>query len=1325
MRIKDIQIDGFGVWTGLSVDSLSDGMTLFYGPNEAGKTTLMQFLRAQLYGFTSDRRERYLPPVYGGTPGGAIRVTGPGGGYQIRRTSQLTDSGVTGQLTVTGQDGLAQGQHRLTSLLGQIDEPIFTNVFAIGIRELQELSTLDDTSAADELYKLSSGLDRVSLVDVLRSLRDGRKSMIGNEKTADTEETSKIAGMIRKREKLRDEVEQLTRHGRRWSELASLRRAQQQEIEQSTERMGVWERESRCVEIATSVFDTWKQRDDLAKQIAETEKLSQLPDEAPGQLVQIEAMVEDSKAKIEEVKAKRREIRVKAEQSPVSKRLFDLQGRIEAASEQATWIEALEEQMERLDGQIEKARKTLEADADRLGMDESDRAAILEGDMSKLPDMSRQTLAALSVPAKRVKEEVFQLNQARGEAAEHKAKAEKLAVQLQDVLSRAHATNLQQAIREQTDLISALRNRIQLGEHLEKLKRHYRDLEKESVNLTTDEALPIDRLILLSVPFIFGGIALVYGVTNLLQLDWFTADPDPTWGMLCLMVGLMSMLTYYFGRENGMRSTSRDLDDCERQIDTLRKQIRELEAERSDVDSSLPTSSESLELRIRESEQLLAELESSLPTYHNHEAAMQSYKSSRMRATKAAEGLKDARHEWAETLERLGLSESMSPSSVRKLGDGYEMLQQSRRRLDELQQEKDQRRRERQTIARRIESLYFEALDLSQEQASSLSGSRGDHDDSIDNRAKHQRRNEPRRDEPHQVDRRRDERRDGREKDGATRRVHARSNPLDQLNHLHEELSRQQHWIKRRRELKEQDQKLKKQQSSYFRAIQRGETQRRALWAKCGVATPEQFYALVDSKASLVDMRKEHGELEKQVRSIIGTHVDYDAVAREIEGAKMSDIEKRWDALTTRMTETEARVAQLRIQQGEIAQEMKQLGEDSRLTSAQLELGCVERKIAAAVRRWQTLSMASSLLEDVCGTFERERQPETLREASSFLTQLTDGKYNRIWTPLGTNQLKIDDANDKSLPIEVLSRGTREAVFIALRLSLAAAYARRGVMLPLVLDDVLVNFDGDRAIAAARTLKTFAELGHQVLMFTCHEHIVEIFHEIDVEVRLMPPQGHPGRAEILQPEEIVEEAYEEEDAYEEEEVEDEPVTEAEAEEPEPTPEPEPMLEEPKAKPKPKIVYVEKQLKRPEPKVIVIEAEALQPKPEAPEPEAPEPEAPEPEAPEPEAIEPDPTEPEPTEPEPTRPDPRPVSIRLPRPKVTYVEEEEVYEDEPEPSIGWAWFERDAEQHGVAKEETMAAIARREWTVASDPNTDKHSDDDEVYDKAGPWWRANQD
>ena len=71
-------------------------------------------------------------------------------------------------------------------------------------------------------------------------------------------------------------------------------------------------------------------------------------------------------------------------------------------------------------------------------------------------------------------------------------------------------------------------------------------------------------------------------------------------------------------------------------------------------------------------------------------------------------GSGDAKRAWAATLDQLGLSDSMSPSSVRSLSDGYEAMQNSRRRLDELLSEKDQRRRERQAIAKRIESLYCE-----------------------------------------------------------------------------------------------------------------------------------------------------------------------------------------------------------------------------------------------------------------------------------------------------------------------------------------------------------------------------------------------------------------------------------------------------------------------------------------------------------------------------------------------------------------------------------------------------------------------------------------
>ena len=41
MKITDLEIDGYGVWSGLRIERLSDALNVFYGPNEAGKTTLL------------------------------------------------------------------------------------------------------------------------------------------------------------------------------------------------------------------------------------------------------------------------------------------------------------------------------------------------------------------------------------------------------------------------------------------------------------------------------------------------------------------------------------------------------------------------------------------------------------------------------------------------------------------------------------------------------------------------------------------------------------------------------------------------------------------------------------------------------------------------------------------------------------------------------------------------------------------------------------------------------------------------------------------------------------------------------------------------------------------------------------------------------------------------------------------------------------------------------------------------------------------------------------------------------------------------------------
>jgi uncharacterized protein YhaN len=124
-------------------------------------------------------------------------------------------------------------------LLGQVDESIFTNVFAIGLRKLQELSTLDDTAAADEFVQIIQRFGSRPLVDVIRQLRTARTHLVNSS------EAGQIPQLMLRREKLKDEIEEHASRGRRWTELAAQRRSQAVEISELQERVAQWEHEGR------------------------------------------------------------------------------------------------------------------------------------------------------------------------------------------------------------------------------------------------------------------------------------------------------------------------------------------------------------------------------------------------------------------------------------------------------------------------------------------------------------------------------------------------------------------------------------------------------------------------------------------------------------------------------------------------------------------------------------------------------------------------------------------------------------------------------------------------------------------------------------------------------------------------------------------------------------------------------------------------------------------------------------------------------------------------------------------------------------------------
>jgi uncharacterized protein YhaN len=66
------------------------------------------------------------------------------------------------------------------------------------------------------------------------------------------------------------------------------------------------------------------------------------------------------------------------------------------------------------------------------------------------------------------------------------------------------------------------------------------------------------------------------------------------------------------------------------------------------------------------------------------------------------------------------------------------------------------------------------------------------------------------------------------------------------------------------------------------------------------------------------------------------------------------------------------------------------------------------------------------------------------------------------------------------------------------------AFARQGVELPMVLDDVTVNFDNERSEAAVDTLTEFVRDGQQVLVFTSHLHFAQMFQKRGIEPIWLP-----------------------------------------------------------------------------------------------------------------------------------------------------------------------------------------------------------------------------
>jgi len=190
---------------------------------------------------------------------------------------------------------------------------------------------------------------------------------------------------------------------------------------------------------------------------------------------------------------------------------------------------------------------------------------------------------------------------------------------------------------------------------------------------------------------------------------------------------------------------------------------------------------------------------------------------------------------------------------------------------------------------------------------------------------------------------------------------------------------------------------------------------------------------------------------------------------------------------------------------GEIKSKIEAMDGSAKAAETAEEMEQELARIRRLTERYVRVKLASKILQQEIERYRDENQDPILKIASKYFSELTLGSFEGLRTD-------VDDKGDPILvgirpdgawvKIEGMSSGTRDQLYLALRLGTLEWRFETSEPMPFIVDDILINFDDDRSDA---TLKALAELSkkNQVILFTHHGQIVNAvkkIQKVDIQI---------------------------------------------------------------------------------------------------------------------------------------------------------------------------------------------------------------------------------
>lgn len=1044
MFISGFHIDGFGIYHNQGVQDLPLGLVVFVGDNESGKTTLMEFIRTMLFGLKPKGRNHY-PPLRGGGHGGRLAlVMMDGRRILVERAGKQATITVNGQGPVRGEPGeiLLKGMNRTT----------FEHIFAVGLEELQGLKVLDQEDIRGRLLSPTPGLRPASVPTALKRIDDELGTLWA------PRSPRRLNQLLHRLQEVTREIKSL--QGQAAAYAATRQRLEELESQSLTERaeMERLRQRLRRLEQLQQGREPWALQLVAQKRAEALEALKDFPPHGLERLAQLKRELEEIRQTLAGLEMEAADFETRLGQVAPDEALLHHQEQIDALSGEREKIAACLTELPSLRQSLRNAEEEYRRRLADLGPDwDEDRLTQVDTSVAvrlQVQEFGRKLEAAARGLEQRQSQEEFlerQLAEARRQAQETRKRLE--------ALPEAPIKTLDE-LRHRQEILWRLRDLFHQRQRLEdQLDDRRQSREEAEARLTSfqNELLthydPVPWWALGSLAF--GGFLLdvalsVYGyhlAGNLVLL-----------GALLLTGLLFLWRRRLLSREdarrlrflaeaetvgNRVRALAEEIHGLESQVTALTQEIARQSREVGPEPLQEPAP---LDRLIRELEQARDQLQARL-TLEAEVAKIEKLldesreqrEQARRETSQAASGLQALTAEWQQWLKSRGLPGSVQPAAFEALLQAVERAREAGTRLKEL------RRRLRETedyLAAARERLHQVLAACGRAAKDGLPG-------------------------------------------------------VEDLDRLRRALAEALAQEKEKRELEHGLNAARKQATLWRSQLQEKEAELQRLLSQAGALDEDDFRRRAALYQEYLDLKKRLEQSDIALLHIAG-HPEALKELREelsrtdplvLEGEKQ-ELEERLRALAESVSQTDQEVGGLRIRLSEMAQ-------DEKLGNLLQEQSLLKEQLKEALKRWAVLVISRHLLEVARDLYERERQPQVIREAGRFL-ELMLGERRRLVAVPGEPGLQLEDSTLRRKDEPRWSAGLADQVYLSVRLGLAREFSRRAEPLPVILDEVLAKFDSGRRRGAARVILEFAR-DQQVLLFTCHPEFQEIIADLQQE----------------------------------------------------------------------------------------------------------------------------------------------------------------------------------------------------------------------------------